>query len=384
VDWTSTSNSVHQHEDHSSNIEFSKFWFSHIFFSNQGLSSRSFKMGVSVPTFNVGIRFEQLGKDTTSENNIEKAHWALVFTPSDGAEWSIRVEMVTDRDDVLFFPVRVSDARVDAHDLATFTGYLDDILELMLVHPMRGTPYSSRCNNCQHWAATLLVFMIAFSDSTSGRRYAVTNSQRHRKVLEALKSSGSSLFHTENWWLDSAQIVVVGGGAVAAGATAVAAEATALVPAAGILGWFGVTVAAPTAMAVAATALLPAVASGAAGAGAMYLYKSYWWRNFTTFPDPRRHGCPANGKPLSTQEKGESACASGGSLSGVSAGFSAGLASGLASASALSSGVLLGAYIGSNVARVLAAFSPGAAVKYAPSIARNVAYGVALGAKYVS
>jgi hypothetical protein len=234
----------------------------------------------------------------------------------------------------------------------------------------------------------LLVFIIAFSDSTSGRRYAVTNSQRHRKVLEALTSSGSSLFHTENWWLDSAHVIILGGGAAATGATAVAAEATAMVPAAGILRWFGVTVAAPTAIAVAATTaiavaattLLPAIVSGTVGAGAMYLYKSYWWRNFTTFPDPRRHGCPANGKPLSTQEKGESACASGGSLSGVSAGFSAGLAS----ASALSSGVLLGAYIGSNVARVFAAFSPGAAVKYAPSIARNVAYGVALGAKYVS
>ena len=31
--------------------------------------------------FNVGIGFEPLGRDTTNEDNITTAHWALVFIP---------------------------------------------------------------------------------------------------------------------------------------------------------------------------------------------------------------------------------------------------------------------------------------------------------------
>jgi hypothetical protein len=335
-------------------------------------------MGPSIPTFNVGIRFEPLGTDTTSDSNIEKAHWSIVFTPSDGAKWSLRVEMVPGRDGILYFPVRVFDSRMYAHDLATYTGYLDDVLKLMEVHPMRGTMYSSQYNNCQHWAATLLVSIAASGAYAPGRWYKVTDVERHNKVLKVLKISGSSIYHAENWWLDTTELLAVMGSSAAATGTAIAAEATTTVSAGGLLGWLGATVTVPAVGAGLAAAALPVAGVVAFGTGGMYVYRSYWWRRATTFPDPRRQGCLAtDGKPLSAQETGESACGPGGSLTGLTAGLASGFASGLVTASASANGVLLGAYVGQNVARLFAAFSPGSAAKYAPSVASKVAYGVA-------
>jgi len=313
---------------------------------------------------NVGIRFQPIGQDTTSEDNITGTHWALVFTPSDGAGWSFRVELVTDKDNVISFPARVFDTRVYAHPLATFTGYLDDILKLMQVHPIRGTSYSTTHNNCQHWVATLLVFMRAFSDSTPGRQYEITSAIRHNKVLEVLTPSGDSLYHTPNWWLRSGHLAAVGGGAAAVGAAAVAAEATVMLPASGIAGWLGLTVATPTFMALVATAAMPFTVGAAAAVGGTYVFNIYLWRKNTTFDDPRKRGCLTNGKSLSRQEKGESMGSVGGSLSGFS------------EFGGLSSGALLGSYVGINVGAVSAAFSPSAAAVFAPSAAGAIAHKV--------
>ena len=315
---------------------------------------------------NVGIRFEPLGQNTTSNGDITITHWALVFTPSDGAGWSFRVELKVNPDNVLSFPARVFDNRVDAHPLATFTGYLDDILKLMQVHPMRGTSYSPTYNNCQHWVATLLIFIRAFSDSTPGRQYEVTsaNMSRYYNVLGVLTPDGDRLHHTPNFLLQWVHLVAAGGGAAAVGAATVAAEATVMVPASGIAGWLGFTVAAPTAMAAVATATLPFTAVAAAIVGGSYVYNHYWRRRTTIFDDPRKRGCPTNGKPLSRQEKGESMDSVGGSLSGFSA------------PGGPSSGVLLGSYVGVNVGAVLAAFSPGAAAVLAPSAVGIIGFGV--------
>lgn len=317
------------------------------------------KVKEKMQKFNVGIRFEPLGGDTTSEDNIAGAHWALVFTPSDGAGWSLRVELEKNADNVISFPARVFDRRVYAHPLATFTGYLDDILKLIQVHPMRGTPYSAAYNNCQHWVATLLIFMGAVIDSTPGRRceIASANISRCDKVLGVLTPDGERLYHTPNLLLHSAHLMAVGGGAASVGAASVAAEATVMVPASGIAGWLGFTVPAPTAMAVVAATTLPFIAGAAAVVGWTYVYRNYRWRMSTTFDDPRKRGCPTNGTPLSRQEKGESMGSVGGSLSGFSTSVRP------------PSGILLGSYVGINVGAVLAALSPGAAAVFAPSAA---------------
>ncbi len=141
------------------------------------------------------------------------------------------------------------------------------------------------------------------------------------------------------------------------GAAAVAAEATTMVPAAGIAGWFGATVAAPTALAMAATAALPITVLAAGLAGGSYVYTKHTWRNATTFPDPRKHVVAKAGKPFSSREKGEFLSTVWGSSGGSLA------------SSGPSGGMFLGSYSGCYAGAVSAAFSPGAAAIWAPSAA---------------
>jgi hypothetical protein len=101
--------------------------------------------------------------------------------------------------------------------------------------------------------------------------------------------------------------MAMGGGVAGVGAATMAAEATAMVQAPGLAGLIGFTVAAPTATAVfAATIALPFTIFVTATAGTTYAYMNFTWRKSTTFKDPRRWGCPTNGRPLSTTETGES------------------------------------------------------------------------------
>lgn len=110
-------------------------------------------------------------------------------------------------------------------------------------------------------------------------------------------------------------------------------------------------------MAIVATAAWPFTVAAAAIVGGKYVCNNYWWKRTTTFDDPRKRGCPTNGKPLSRQEKGESMGLAGGSLSRFSA-----------SRGPLN-GALLGSYAGINVDALMAALSPGAAAVFAPSAA---------------
>jgi hypothetical protein len=306
--------------------------------------------------FNVGIRFQPVGQDTTNEAAMATTHWALIFTPSNDPKWSVRVELMTDTDGTLSFPITVVDEEVYAHEIGTYTGYLDDIVDLMQVHPMRGTSYSTAYNNCQHWAATLLLLLRTFGQSESSRQFSLVNFSRYSSILEVLAEEGSSLYHKPNWYLERIRVMGVGGGAAAMGAAAVAAEATTLVSAGGIAGWFGATVAVPTAGVVFATAALPFTVGATAIMGGTYLYLNYSWKSSTMFRDPRVHGCPKDGKPLSKVEKGES-------FSGV------GSFSGSSAQSGTLSAILLGSYVGINAGAISAACSPGAAAIIAPSAA---------------
>lgn len=321
--------------------------------------------------FKIGIRFQPIGQDTTSEADIVKSHWAIVVTPVDKPNWSQRVELAT-WNDVLFFPATIVEKEVQAHPLGIWTGYLEDIHKMMEVHPMRHTSYSVAYNNCQHWAATLLVFLQAFASTTTGRRFDIEYTARYNRALSVLQVDGNSLYHVPNSKLASVHLAGMGGGAAAVGAAAVAAEATVLVPASGLAGWFGATVAVPTAGAAIATAALPFTVGVAAIAGGTYLYKNYSWKSSTKFSDPRKTGCPRNGNSLSATEKGENLGKNGvpkGSLLGVTG-------SSTASLSGPSGLTLLGSYAGVQAGAVSAAFSPGAAAIYAPSAAATLTMGI--------
>ncbi|KAH8804121.1 hypothetical protein DL96DRAFT_1632090 [Flagelloscypha sp. PMI_526] len=335
--------------------------------------------------FHIGIRFEPLGQNTTneisetSETDILQCHWALVVTPVDTPEWSLRVELGTEND-VISFPSTLVEADLYAHPLGIWTGYLDDVLKMMELHPMRGRSYSVVHNNCQHWAATLLVFLEALARSGIGRRLDIeigAQYDRYTRVLAVLNIEGNSLYHAPNSKFARVHLASVGGAAAAAGASAMAAEATVLVPASGIMGWFGATVAVPTAGAVLASAIYPFTMGAAAIVGGTYLYKHYSWKSATKFDDPRKLGCPTDGRPLSNFEKGQGGAQQGSFMGSLSR------SSGLDSLRSPWSSVLLGSYIGVNAGTLLAAFSPGAAAIYAPLAAASLTSGtLRLGRRY--
>jgi hypothetical protein len=306
-----------------------------------------------MPEFNVGIRFQPMGQDTTDEDAMASTHWALIFTPSNDPNWSVRVELMPGTDGTLSFPITLVDEEVYAHNIGTYTGYLDDIVDLMQVHPMRETSYSTAYNSCQHWAATLLLLLRTFGESEPRRHFSLVNFYRYSSILEVLAKQGSSLYHKPNWYLERMRVMGVGGGAAAMGAAAVAAEATTLVSAGGIAGWFGATVAVPTAGAVVATAALPFTAGAKVVMGGTYLYLNHSWKSSTMFKDPKVHGCPKDGQPLSKVEKGESFRGVGSSSGSLQSGAS--------------SPILLGSYVGINAGAISAACSPGAATIIAPS-----------------
>jgi hypothetical protein len=110
--------------------------------------------------FVVGIRFQPLGKDINRKDGIAWSHWVLVLTPINGPDWSLRVELKKHRKGAISFPAHVFDHKVNNFPLCTWRGKLKDITELIQAHPMRYSTYSACWSNCQHWVATMLVFML--------------------------------------------------------------------------------------------------------------------------------------------------------------------------------------------------------------------------------
>lgn len=65
-----------------------------------------------------------------------------------------------------------------SHPFATYEGSLEDIDEVLKILPMRsGDEYSAFFNNCQHFAATFIIFLEAFAKERDGRSFRVTDSE---------------------------------------------------------------------------------------------------------------------------------------------------------------------------------------------------------------
>jgi hypothetical protein len=160
--------------------------------------------------FDVGIRFQPLGDNTqTSEADIRKAHWQLVFTPSYVPETSLTVELAVNPNGDLCFPVFEWPEKRYAHPIGAWTGSLKGIHEFIAMHPMRDTTYSTAYNNCQHWAATFLILMQA------AKQLEVVHHVRYRECLAALVQTGTKLYHRSNRFLGNLHILGIGGGLAA-------------------------------------------------------------------------------------------------------------------------------------------------------------------------
>lgn len=256
--------------------------------------------------FKLGIRFEKLQGDFTDHTAsrtkhdwISKRHWALVFTHADPPHWSFRVELMpVQKTHELTFRSQLVDDEICAHPIGMWTGHLDEVVDLVSIHPMLGTKYSPPWNNCQHWAATLLLLLRAFSTETPERRLDVTHPARASEVLAVLKKEGESVYHDSNLAFHAAHLMGMGGSAGVFGAVAVAAEATTVVsvPATGLAAFFGAApslAVIPAAGAGAAAAALPMLV-GAMGvtfvAGGTFLVKNGEWKKKSMFRDPRIGG----------------------------------------------------------------------------------------------
>ena len=216
------------------------------------------------------------------------------------------------------FPTQEIRPAVSAYRLATFVGQLNDVHHLIEVHPMNKYPslgitsrYDAVFNNCQHWAATLLVFLEAFCDEKPGREFSVTETETYKKVMSVLETDGygssSKLYHSSNWLFKGVSLL---GGGIGIGATGLAATAAAattvteitiptVVAAPGILGsWFGMTTigtevvaftsTSVTAGAIAGTILLPFTIASVTLGGIYVASEHIEWKRRTLFEDPRR------------------------------------------------------------------------------------------------
>ena len=257
--------------------------------------------------YNIGIHYRLLGSSASStstrtdvtmvsnEISAKSKHWAVVFTPKDGARSSVRVELdCLDNGNIDILNKSYPEMALPSHPLATYEGSLSDIDEVLKILPIRsGDKYSTWFNNCQHFAATFLVFLDAFAENRKNRSFHITEVSRMSGVLSVLNKNGSTLSNRVNIYMVSPAPVA---GIATVGALA-AAEATVIstVPATGLLGWLGATttVVAPAAYASLAAAAVPITAVTAVGAGVALAWNYDTWKGKTKFDDPRVSGFPS-------------------------------------------------------------------------------------------
>jgi len=254
-----------------------------------------------IQKFDVGIRFESwIDGSKANESDMLNAHWVLIFERQvgDSGPCSVRIELSTHKDNSISFHFTEQNHFEGAHLIGTFEGDLTDVRGLMEIHPMSkwggaSGSYSIVNNNCQHWAATMLLYVKAFADSTPRRRFQITNLSRYNRVVGVLLVSGDSLYHKPNSVVVNMNLVAAYVGGIAALVTGAVAETTAVVSAPGIAGLLGFTTVAPTAMAAAAITAMPLVAGVAVISGGALVYNAgwaIWWKQKTMFADPEKRG----------------------------------------------------------------------------------------------
>ncbi|KAL2064436.1 hypothetical protein VTL71DRAFT_4930 [Oculimacula yallundae] len=253
--------------------------------------------------FKIGIRFEKLKEDITNQaahrtdqNWISSRHWALVFTTCEEPAWSFRVELMPRKDDSLEIRSQFREDEIYSHPSGTWTGHIDEVVDIVNKHPMVGTEYSTAFNNCQHWAATTLIFLQALRPHSPYQTpFTIIHLARYKDILKVLNRQNTSLYHDSNLTFHGAHLLAASGTAGALGVAAFAAEATTTVsiPATGLAAFFGaapslaVVPAAGAGIAAAAVPLLAVSVSASCMAVGTYLVKDGKWKRKSMFRDPR-------------------------------------------------------------------------------------------------
>lgn len=260
--------------------------------------------------YNVGIRFSPLIGDssTTAEEAVEKRHWALVFSSQSEHNIGRLIEVVPREGGSVAMVTTGYDVKLPYHPLAKYQGQLADTDRILEAHPMRHSAYSPFFNNCQHFAASFLLLLEAFTCEGRGRSFVVTHPERMIRVQSVLKRNGIKLYHEPNTHLQMARLRVMAGTTATCLVGTYAAQATvaATVPASGIMGWLGATttVVAPAAYAAFAASIVPVAAGATVFAMGWYRSKAREWKGKTLFNDPRLTGFPRELKgPLKPEER---------------------------------------------------------------------------------
>lgn len=267
-------------------------------------------------TIRIGICYqplEVLGPAITNgakeEDAIAIKHWVLVFSPP-SQEFAFTFEAAPGADErkTICTPVNYHTGTYKAFPLGTYYGEWDDLLDVLRIHPQRGSEYSSCFNNCQHFVAIFLLFLQAFAKSTLERKINIDEPTRYTKLRAVLRTAGEGrVWNEPNIAVGAMLFMPIPLGGIAGAGAAIAAEATvtSTVSAGGLAGWFGMTttVIAPAAYASFAAVCAP-IALGLTGvAGAAYILNKSNWRKNTMFRNPSIYGFPIrNALPLSVQE----------------------------------------------------------------------------------
>jgi hypothetical protein len=124
------------------------------------------------------------------EEGIYLKHWVLVFTPpSKSFAFTFEAMPSNDGKETICTPVVYQNGWQDAFPLGTFYGEWDDLIEILAVHPQRGSKYSPSFNNCQHFVATFLLFLQALVSIRPKTWIDIEEPGRYAKIRKVLRNT---------------------------------------------------------------------------------------------------------------------------------------------------------------------------------------------------
>ena len=86
--------------------------------------------------------------------------------------------------------------KIDYLHVASYTGTYNDINLVIEKHPMNGTAYDPRWNNCQHYAATVVLLLQTIDCFSFNRR------DGYDQVMDVLNINGGSCCHNPNLYFN--------------------------------------------------------------------------------------------------------------------------------------------------------------------------------------
>jgi hypothetical protein len=247
----------------------------------------------AIMRFDIGVSFRSLWSSTTSNDKDKKMmHWIIVIK----SPTSYRtVEILPDLANATMCLICRESDPIDSDPVATYEGDLEDFEQVLRHHPMRNTDYSACFNNCQHFTATFLIFLQAWTKNYPDKHFLPVSPYREL-ISGVLERQGEFLWHKPNLFLMAAQAVSVPmvGGVSGAAFVASGATVTTAVPASGIFGWLGCTVSAtaPAWYAGLASLAAPVFAGTTIVLWGRYIHICEMWKRDTKFVDPRIRGFP--------------------------------------------------------------------------------------------